>query len=76
VDVESDGGERLYTLAASNGKKNAAMIVNLTGAKQELNLEGVDTENAKYYIIDQERLLSWIPHAKEIDNNAVILVEW
>ena len=68
--------DRLYVLAASNGEKHAAMIANLTGEKQALTIEGVNLENARYSLIDQEHLLSWIPNANEIQNNDVILIEW
>ena len=77
TQVESQCDEdRLYVLAASNGKKHAAMIANLTGKKQDLTIEGVDLENARYSLIDQEHLLSWIPNANEIQNNDVVLIEW
>lgn len=77
TQVESQCNEdRLYVLAASSGKKHAAMIVNLTGQKQEPAIEGVDLNNARYSLIDQEHLLSWIPNANVIQNNDVILMEW
>ena len=77
TQVESQCDEdRLYVLAASNGKKHAAMIVNLTGQRQELTIEGVDLKDARYSLIDQEHLLSWIPNANVIQNNDVILMEW
>ena len=68
--------EDLYVLAASNGSKNAMLISNLTGSDQELSFEGIDLANAYYYILDQERLLSWAPNARVIPNNAVILIEY
>jgi hypothetical protein len=69
--------EELYVLAASNGKKNAMMISNLSGAWQELNIEGVDLSEARCYIIDNERLLSWAPgNTKWLNNNSVLLIEW
>ncbi len=68
--------KRLYALAASNGDKHALMISNLTGSKQELNIEGADLTDARYYVLDQDRLLSWAPNAKEINNNTVVLIEW
>ena len=75
VECVSDNS-RLYAVAASNGKKHALMISNLTGEKQELNIEGVDLSDARFYTLDQERLLSWAPDAKMIENNTVILIEW
>ena len=71
--ADEDG---LYVLAASNGEKHAAIIVNLSGEKKSLQIDGVDLECARYSLIDQEHLLSWIPHAKEIQNHDVILIEW
>ena len=68
--------EDLYVLAASDGESNAMMISNLTGTKQELNFEGIDLSKARYHVIDDKRLLSWAPGAKEILNNEVLLIEW
>ena len=52
------------------------LVSNLTGKKQLLDLEGVDLSDARYYVLDQDRLLSWAPNAHQIDNNAVLLIEW
>jgi len=68
--------EKLHVLAASNGKKNALLISNLTEQTQKLELCGVDLENARVSVIDDKRLLSWAPNANEIENNAVMLIEW
>ena len=68
--------QRLYALAASNGKQNALLVANLTGAEQSLTVEGADLTDARYYVLDQERLLSWAPHAKTLAPNDVVLVEW
>jgi len=68
--------ERMYVLAASDGKRNAVMISNLTGSAKRLEIEGVDLASARYYVIDQERLLSWCPNADVIANNSVMLIEW
>ena len=70
---DTDG---LYVLAASNGKKNAMMISNLTGERQDLSIEGVDLSDAYFHVIDQERLLSWSPAVSAINPNEVILIEW
>ena len=75
VEALSDTPE-LYTLVASDGKSHAMLISNLTGKKQELNITGVDLAAARYHVIDQERLLSWSPAVKEIENNQVLLIEW
>jgi hypothetical protein len=68
--------DRMYVLAASDGKKHAALLVNLSGKEQELTVEGVDLERARCSLIDQEHLLSWTPHAKSMQNNDVLLIEW
>lgn len=70
------GEDRLYTLAASDGKNHAVLLANLTGEEQQLTFEGLDAEHARYSLIDDDHLLSWIPHAKTIQNNSVILIEW
>ena len=68
--------EDLYVLAATDGKRHAMLISNLTKKKQTLEIEGVDLTGARYHVIDQERLLSWSPAVKEIANNMVLLIEW
>ncbi len=70
---DTDG---LYVLAASNGKKNALLISNLTGEAQTLSIDGVDLTDARFHVIDQERLLSWSPAVKALAPNDVVLVEW
>lgn len=73
TECDTDG---LYVLCASNGKKNAMMIANLSGKQQQLEFEGVNLEDAHISIIDNERLLSWAPDAEKIPNNATLLIEW
>ena len=68
--------EGLYVLAASGKKGNALLISNLTGEDRELQFQGADLEDARYYILDQDRLLSWAPNANIIPNNAVMLIEF
>ena len=68
--------DELYALAASDGRCHAMMVSNLTGAWQELHIEGVDLTGARYHVIDNERLLSWAPNAKWIAPNSVVLIEW
>ena len=75
VECKSDNG-RLYALAASNGKKSAMMLVNLTGNAEELSVQGVDLTDARWHILDQERLLSWSPAVKRLAPNDTVLVEW
>jgi hypothetical protein len=68
----------MYAVAASDGKRGALMISNLTGSAQNLSIccEGADLSEARYYVLDQERLLSWAPDAKVLGKNAVMLIEW
>ncbi|MBO5270966.1 MAG: hypothetical protein J6B77_09280, partial [Clostridia bacterium] len=68
--------DRLYAVAASDGTHHALMLSNLTGERQALTIEGVDLSNARYHVIDQERLLSWSPAVSSIENNTVLLIEW
>ncbi|MBO5652778.1 MAG: hypothetical protein J6S44_01020 [Clostridia bacterium] len=81
VVCESDT-EGVYALAASNGKKHAMMLSNLSGKRQPLSFEGVDFMGARFYVIDNERLLSWAPRicaangACALEPNDVYLVEW
>ena len=75
VEATSDT-EKLHVLAASNGKKNALLISNLTEATQPLTIEGIDISDARISIIDDKRLLSWAANANEIESNAVMLIEW
>ena len=75
VKLQNDT-DRLYAVAASNGEHHAIMLSNLTGECRELHFEGVDLSNARFSIIDRERLLSWAPDANVIENNSVLLIEW
>jgi hypothetical protein len=68
--------EGVYAVCATNGKKNALLISNVSGQKQDLNVSGVDLSDARFSVIDQYRLLSWSPKAISIDNNTVLLIEW
>jgi hypothetical protein len=75
VALECDT-EGVYAVAASNGKKHALMISNISGEEQELSLDGVDLTDTRWYLIDDRRLLSWSPALKKIENSTVILVEF
>ena len=68
--------EDMYVLAASDGKKNALLIANQSQENHPLEIEGVDFTDARFYVIDDERLLSWAPNARYIDANSVLLIEW
>ena len=70
---DTDG---IYALAASNGQKHAMIITNVSGKAQALKIEGVNLEDAKYHVIDNERLLSWSPAVNRIEKNEVLLIEW
>ena len=67
--------EGLYAVAATNGKKTVAVISNISGSAHTLSIEGVDLSDAHFYVLDQERLLSWAPNAAVIENNAVVMIE-
>ncbi len=70
---DTDG---LYALAASDGQRHAMMLSNLTGAAQMLTVDGADLADARWHILDQERLLSWSPAVSQLAPNDVVLVEW
>ena len=65
-----------FPVAATDGSHHALLISNLTGERQALSIEGVDLSQARYHVIDQERLLSWSPAVDFIENNSVLLIEW
>ena len=75
VKTECDT-ELLCALCASDGENHALLISNVTGQEHELLIEGVDLSKARYYALDDERLLSWSAPVKKIENNTVILIEW
>ena len=66
----------IVTLSATNGTKNAMMIVNRTPQKQQLCVEGINPDNARFYRIDQTHLMSMVFDANEIKENNVLLIEW
>jgi hypothetical protein len=77
TQVETDCDTPLLcALAASNGEDHALLISNVTGEEQDLCIKGVDLAKARYYALDNERLLSWSPAISKIPNNTVILIEW
>lgn len=73
--VENAPGE-FYALAATNGQKNALLLVNRTGEKQDLCLQGVDMDAVQIHAIDTKRLLSMAFDANSIANDTVLLLEW
>ena len=75
VESASDR-EELYALAASNGKKHALLLSNLTGREEPLSLEGVDLKDARVYSLGEPGGLAWAPGAERIEKNEVLLIEW
>ena len=67
--------DRLYTLAASNGKNCALIFANLSGKRQQLSIDGIDLHDAKIYELGNPGTLIEIQSADSIDNNTVILIE-
>ena len=77
TQVELSGCEEgVYAVCATNGKKHALMISNISGEDKELKIAGADLSDARWYLIDDRRLLSWSPEIKEIKNNTVVLIEF
>jgi len=68
--------EDVYAAAASDGKHGALMISNLSGASVPLEIGGADLTDARWYVLDQPRLLSWSTPVRTLENNQVVLVEW
>jgi hypothetical protein len=66
--------EGLHALAASDGKHSALMLSNLTGESCDIEISGVDLSGAHFYVLDQDRLLSWSPEIVTLENNAVALI--
>ena len=75
VACASDNTE-LYALAASNGKKHALLLSNLTGREEPLSFEGVDLKDARVYSLGEPGVLAWAPGAERIEKNEVLLIEW
>ena len=72
LKCDTDG---LHAVCATNGRRTVIVISNVSGKAQTLNISGVDLSEARYSVIDQERLLSWSPKLDVIDNNMVIMIE-
>ena len=75
VKLTSDT-EGIYAVAATDGKKKAIMVANLTGESQPLEIVGADLSDARFYIMDDGRLLSWAANADTVEPNAVVLIEF
>lgn len=77
TQVALEGAEEgVYAVCATDGKKNALMISNISGEDKPLEIAGADLSDARWYVLDDERLLSWSPKIKQIKNNTVVLVEF
>lgn len=68
--------EDVYAVCASDGKKGALLISNVSGEDHELTIEGIDLTNARYSVIDETRMLSWAPNADVIENDMIVLIEF
>lgn len=75
IEVLSDT-EELYALGASDGERCALLLSNLSGEDRELTIEGAELSAARFYVINQGKLLAWAPNANKIRNNEVLLIEW
>ena len=75
TEVECFSGlDQLYALAASNGKKHAVLLSNLTGRPAELSFEGIGLEDARVYELGDSGNLAWVPNAGRIEQNGVMLI--
>ena len=70
--------EGIYALAASNGKRHALLLSNPTNESVtiDISVTGDAIEDARFYVIDNKRLLSWAPNADVLEPCSVMLVEW
>ncbi len=75
VECECDT-KGLYAIAESDGKRHAVLLSNLTKKTRPLRIDGVDLTGARFYVIDQERLLSWSAPIHKVLPNEVYLIEW
>ena len=67
--------EGIYAVCASDGNKRVLMISNVSGETKELEICGFDTADAHWYVIDDARLMSWLPATNKIENNQVLIIE-
>ena len=68
----------IYAVAATDrdGGKHAVMVSNLTGHEQSLTFSGIGLTGAKYWIMDENRLMSWAANAGRLPKNGVALIEF
>lgn len=73
LDCDTEG---VYAVCASDGRRGAMMLANISGSRQEIKIEGVSLEDARCYVIDDTRLMSWAPNLDAAENNEVWLIEF
>lgn len=66
--------EDMYVLTAKDGEKTAMLIVNLSGKKQPIEINGLDLTNAKYHVVDDDKTFTWVSECSEILDNGVVLI--
>jgi hypothetical protein len=65
----------VYAVTATDGKRMTMVVSNVSGSDVALDIKGLDLSGARYHVIDQKRLLSLSPAVKNIENNAVVMIE-
>lgn len=65
----------LYVLAASDGNHHAIMLANTTDTDKPLEISGVDLKDARFYVTDSYRTMTWSPNANTIPKHGVVLIE-
>ena len=68
--------EGIYVGAATDGKRCSMVLSNISDRSEELTITGVDLTDARWFVLDQPRLLSWSPIVKTIAKNQVVLIVW
>ncbi len=77
TQVALEGAEDgVFAVCATDGKKNALMISNISGEDKPLEIAGVDLSDARWHLIDDDCRLSMVPYVKTVKNNTVVLVEF
>lgn len=71
-----DAPEGLYAVAATdNDRAHGALVIsNVSGSPVPLKIEGVDLTHARWYVLDEQRLLSWSAPVRTVANETVVLV--
>ncbi len=73
-----DAPDGLYAVAATDADRThgALVISNVSGQTLPLTVDGVDLTHARWYVLDEQRLLSWSPAVQSIPNHTVVLVTY